>query len=142
MGMRHAYGVSRRRPVRQTLEEPRQTRDLSWSTDKDTQGRGLGDGPGHAATLVCRALQLVIVQRQPTAGLIVHSDPGSQYASAAHHALLAKHGLVGSMSGKGNLSPNTFEQKSANNLSVCAKKLDQDNGRDWGPKYVPPQIPQ
>jgi putative transposase len=54
------------------------------------------------AGLVCRALQLAIVQRQPAPGLIVHTDRGSQYASAAHQALLARHGLVGSMSRKGN----------------------------------------
>ena len=54
------------------------------------------------AGLVCRALQLAIVQRKPAPGLIVHSDRASQYASAAHLALPAKHGLVGSMSRKGN----------------------------------------
>jgi putative transposase len=51
---------------------------------------------------VCQAMQLAIVQRQPSAGLIVHSDRGSQYANAAHQALLAEHGLVGSMSRTGN----------------------------------------
>ena len=45
---------------------------------------------------------MAIVQRNPNAGLIVHSDRGTQYASAEHQALLKKHGLVGSMSGKGN----------------------------------------
>ena len=54
------------------------------------------------AALVCAALQMAIVQRNPAAGLIVHSDRGTQYASAEHQALLAKHGLVGSMSRKGN----------------------------------------
>ena len=54
------------------------------------------------ATLVCAALQMAIVQRNPAAGLIVHSDRGTQYASTEHQALLAKHGLNGSMSRKGN----------------------------------------
>ena len=36
------------------------------------------------------------------AGLIVHSDRGSLGASAVHQALLVKHGLIGSMSRKGN----------------------------------------
>jgi len=34
--------------------------------------------------------------------LIVHSDRGSQYASQEHRTLLARHGLVASMSRKGN----------------------------------------
>ena len=59
-----------------------------------------------ARKVVCRALQLATVQRQPDAGLIVprvaNSDRGSQYASAAHQALLVRHGLVGSMSRKRN----------------------------------------
>ena len=54
------------------------------------------------ATLVCAALQMAIVQRNPAAGLIVHSEWGTQYASTEHQALLAKHGLKGSMSRKGN----------------------------------------
>jgi len=35
------------------------------------------------ASLVCDALQTAIWQRQPEAGLIHHSDRGSQYASKA-----------------------------------------------------------
>jgi transposase InsO family protein len=34
--------------------------------------------------------------------LIVHSDRGSQYASAAYRAELETHGMLASMSGKGN----------------------------------------
>jgi putative transposase len=63
------------------------------------------------AGLVCRALQLVIVQRQPAPGLIVHSDRGSQYASAAYQALLTKHRLVGSMSRKGNCWDNAVMER-------------------------------
>ena len=54
------------------------------------------------AALVCAALQMVIAQRNPAPGLIVHADRGMQYASAEHQALLAKHGLVGSMISKAN----------------------------------------
>ena len=63
---------------------------------------GWAMAPTMHAELVCAALQLAIAQRQPTPGLIVHSDRGSQYESALHQALLARHGLVGSMSRKGN----------------------------------------
>ena len=54
------------------------------------------------AGLVCAALQMAIAQRNPPPGLIVHSDRGTQYASGEHQALLKNHGLVGSMSRKGN----------------------------------------
>ena len=63
---------------------------------------GWAMAPNMPAELVCSALQMAITQRQPPAGLIVHSDRGSQYASEAHRALLSRHGLTGSMSRKGN----------------------------------------
>ena len=72
---------------------------------------GWAMAPDMQASLVCRALQLAIVQRQPAAGLIVHSDRGSQYASAAHQGLLVKHGLVGSMSRKGNCWDNAVMER-------------------------------
>ena len=56
---------------------------------------GWAMAPDMQATLVYRALQLAIAQRQPAPGLIVHSDRGSQYASDAHQALLTKHRFVG-----------------------------------------------
>lgn len=40
--------------------------------------------------LVCDALRMAIASRQPAPGLLVHSDRGSQYASEAHTALLAR----------------------------------------------------
>ena len=70
------------------------------------------------AALVCTALQMAIVQRNPAAGLIVHSDRGTQYASAEHQALLAKHGLVGSMSRKGNCWDNAVMERFFLNLKM------------------------
>lgn len=54
------------------------------------------------ASLVCDALQMAIWQRQPKAGLIHHSDRGSQYASKAFKKLLKLHKFKGSMSRKGD----------------------------------------
>ena len=79
---------------------------------------GWAMAPHMQATLVCRTLQLAIVPRQPAAGLIVHSDRGSQYASAAHQTLLSKHGLVGSMSRKGNCWDNAVMERFFLNLKM------------------------
>lgn len=54
------------------------------------------------AQLVCDALTMAIWQRRPKAGLIHHSDRGSQYASKAFRRLLKAHGFRGSMSRKGD----------------------------------------
>ena len=54
------------------------------------------------AQLVCDALQMAIWRRRPKAGLIHHSDRGSQYASKAFRRLLKAHGTQGSMSRKGD----------------------------------------
>ena len=54
------------------------------------------------AQLVCDALRMAIWRRRPKAGLIHHSDRGSQYASKAFRRLLKAHGFQGSMSRKGD----------------------------------------
>ncbi|MFN7964222.1 MAG: DDE-type integrase/transposase/recombinase [Acidobacteriota bacterium] len=48
--------------------------------------------------LVVDALQMAITRRRPRPGLIVHSDRGSRYASAAHLKLLEDHKFRASMS--------------------------------------------
>lgn len=53
-------------------------------------------------SLVIRALSMAITLRQPKAGLIHHSDRGGQYASHEYQELLEQHGIVPSMSRKGN----------------------------------------
>ena len=54
------------------------------------------------AQLVCDALNMAIWRRRPPAGLIHHSDRGSQYASKVFRKLLKAHGFKGSMSRMGN----------------------------------------
>ena len=74
--------------------------------------------PEMSATLVCATLQMTVVQRNPDAGLIVHSDRGTQYASSEHQALLKKHGLIGSMSRKGNCWDNAVMERFFLNLKM------------------------
>jgi putative transposase len=55
---------------------------------------------------VIESLDQAIAFRSPSAGLIVHSDRGSQYASAAFRRRLAERELVQSMSRRGNCYDN------------------------------------
>ncbi len=57
-------------------------------------------------SLTLSALHMAISQRQPGPGLIHHSDRGSQYACADYQALLRRHGMLPSMSRKGNVWDN------------------------------------
>ncbi len=61
-------------------------------------------------SLVNDALQMAIKQRKPQAGLIWHTDRGSQYASYSHKDLLEQHGIVQSMSRKGNCWDNAVAE--------------------------------
>jgi len=54
------------------------------------------------SSLVCDALMMAIWRRRPGAGLIHHSDRGVQYASRVFRKLLKVHGILGSMSRKGD----------------------------------------
>ena len=63
------------------------------------------------ASLVCAALNMAIIARQPAAGLIVHTDQGSQYASDDYIKLLAKHQITASMSGRGNCYDNAVMER-------------------------------
>ena len=55
-----------------------------------------------SAQLVCDALTMALWQRKPKAGLIHHSDRGSQYASRQFRQLLTQYKVTGSMSRKGD----------------------------------------
>ena len=51
--------------------------------------------------LVVDALEMAIRRRRPDAGLLAHSDRGSQYASEHYQRVLSAAGIVCSMSGVG-----------------------------------------
>lgn len=62
------------------------------------------------ADTVHDALTMAVWHRKPKAGLIVHSDRGSQYASKQYRQLLKKHGFIGSMSKKGDCWDNSVAE--------------------------------
>lgn len=70
------------------------------------------------ASLVCQALKMALITRQPEAGLTVHTDRGSQYASDEYLALLAAYQVTVSMSGCGNCYDNAVIERFFLNLKM------------------------
>jgi transposase InsO family protein len=60
--------------------------------------------------LVNQALSMALCQRQPAAGLIMHTDRGSQYGADRYRQLLARHGIQPSMSRQGNCWDNAVAE--------------------------------
>lgn len=60
--------------------------------------------------LALSALRMVRAARCPAPGLLHHSDRGSQYTSGAYRAELAAHGMIASMSGKGDCYDNAVAE--------------------------------
>lgn len=75
----------------------------------------------HSVAALARAVAL----RRPLPGCVFHSDRGVQYASAAHRALLAEHGLVGSMSRCGNPYDNAQAESFMKTLKAEAVYLTE-----------------
>jgi transposase InsO family protein len=61
--------------------------------------------------VVQHACEMALGRRRPAAGLVHHSDRGRQYASQAYRTLLADHGIVWSMSGKGDCLENAGAER-------------------------------
>lgn len=74
-------------------------RVVGWSMDAQMK-----------ASLVNDALLMAIWTRKPARGLLWHTDQGSQYASESHRNLLADHGIIQSMSRKGNCWDNAISE--------------------------------
>ena len=72
------------------------------------------------AHLVCDALQMALWRRRMPTGVIVHSDRGSQYCSAAYQTLIKRHGLLCSMSAKGCCYDNACAESFFHTLKVEA----------------------
>ena len=63
---------------------------------------GWAMGPRLTVELAEGALTMALANRKPSAGLLHHSDRGSQYAATRYQQLLATHGMTISMSRRGN----------------------------------------
>ena len=72
---------------------------------------GWATSPHVDAALVQEALRMALGRRQPRAGVMHHSDRGSQYACHAYQQLLAAHGLRCSMSEKGECLDNAVAER-------------------------------
>jgi transposase InsO family protein len=91
---------------------------------------GWSMGSRMKASLVCDALTMAIWQRKPKAGLIHHSDRGSQYASKAFSELLKAHGVNGSMSAKGDCWDNAVAESFFGSL-----KQERVHWRNYQTRY-------
>ena len=67
---------------------------------------GWSMGTAMESRLVADALEMAVKQRYPDAGLVAHSDRGSQYASEHYRRALAERGITCSMSRKGDCYDN------------------------------------
>ncbi|MGH9870128.1 MAG: IS3 family transposase [Candidatus Polarisedimenticolia bacterium] len=82
-------------------------RVVGWSMDSDLDH-----------SLVVRALRTALQSRSPQGGLLHHSDRGSQYACAEYQHLLKRHGIVSSMSRKGDCWDNAVVESFFRTLKV------------------------
>jgi len=80
---------------------------VGWAMDKNM-----------ATDLVKNALNMALSKRKISAGLILHSDRGSQYASHEYQSLLKQHGIICSMSRRGNCWDNAPMESFFRSLKV------------------------
>lgn len=78
------------------------------------------------AQLTLRALRAALWSRKPAAGLLHHSDRGSQYACGDYQDVLDEHGIVCSMSRKGDVWDNAVSESFFKSL-----KVERVNDRDY-----------
>ncbi len=78
---------------------------------------------------VIDALTMALEQRRPAAGLIHHSDRGSQYASRVFGRVLADHGMRCSMSRKGDVYDNAVAESFFGTLQTELVSFAGDHGR-------------
>lgn len=76
--------------------------------------------------LVSQALGMAVGRRQPAGGLLHHTDRGSQYASHAYRDQLREHGMICSMSGKGDCLDNAVAERFFGSL-----KRERTSQRDY-----------
>jgi len=100
---------------------------------------GFACAPRMTRALVIDALRMAWFRRQPAAGLIFHSDRGSQYASKDFTKLLASFNMKASMSRKGDCWDNAVTETLFGSLKVerlhgmrfSTRRQAKDEVMDW-----------
>jgi transposase InsO family protein len=81
------------------------------------------------AELVPQALAMAIGQRRPVAGLIMHTDRGSQYGADSSQQRLTHHGIQPSMSRQGNGGENAVAESFFHTLKTALIYLEDFDTR-------------
>jgi putative transposase len=97
---------------------------------------GWSMGDRMPASLVCDALRMALFNRKMPRGVIMHTDRGSQYCSREHRALLDEHGLIASMSARGNCYDNAAMESWNHSLKVEAIHGEHFDTRDQARSHV------
>ena len=88
------------------------------------------------AELVNQALAMALCQRQPAAGLIMHTDRGSQYGADSYRQLLTQHGIQPSMSRKGNCWDNAVAESFFHTLKTELVYLERFDTHEYAQTAV------
>ena len=88
------------------------------------------------AELVNNALLMALWKRKPVRGLISHTDRGSQYASKSHRDILKDHGIVQSMSRKGDCWDNAVAESFFHTLKIELIHHEQFQSREEAEQMI------
>jgi putative transposase len=97
---------------------------------------GLAMDKTMADTLTTQAMRQAILRRNPSRGLICHTDRGSQYAGHEFKAILAQNEFVGSMSRKGDCWDNAVAESFFHTLKVELVHRNQFRTRDEAKRKI------
>lgn len=86
--------------------------------------------------LVIDALQMALWRRKMPMGVIIHSDRGSQYCSREYQKLLANHGLICSMSKRGDCYDNAAMESWNHSFKVEAIHGEKFATRDLAKNHI------
>jgi len=88
------------------------------------------------AELVNPALAMALCQRQPAAGLLMHTDRGSQYGADSYRQLLTQHAIQPSMSRKGNCWDNAVAESFFHTLTTELVYLEDFDTHEYAQTAV------
>jgi transposase InsO family protein len=91
---------------------------------------GWSMSPWLKADLVTNALQMALDRRQPKAGLLMHTDRGSQYGADRYLHLMHRYGIEASMSRTGNCWDNAVAESFFHTLKTECVYLERFETRE------------